>query len=97
MLLGAIGAVTLFVWLVVGSVVWPDIPPRPGDVFGFVWRLFLLPAPFSGPEEAKAYWAAAFIREWPVGYRLLSGVCALVTTGIVGVILVTLRRRFALK
>jgi hypothetical protein len=52
---------------------------------------------FRGADEAKVYWAAKFVREWPIGYRLLSGVCALITTAIAGVILVTLRRRIALK
>lgn len=96
-LFGAILVVTTFLWVMLAQVVWPDIPPRFEDIFAYVWRFFLLPAPFASGDGGKPYWLAAFVTRYPISYVLLCGICALITTGVVGVTLVTFRRRFALK
>lgn len=98
-LLGAILTVTLLLSWWVTSAVWPDIPPSFGDVFAFSSRLFLLPSPFPAGMDggAKVYWVASLLKSAPVTFTLLSAGCAIISTALVGVLAVTLRRRFALK
>ncbi len=95
-LLAALLTTSTALWFVVACALWPDTPPRFGDVVVFTSKLYLLPYPFH-PAGDRPDWVLRLATAQPMFTAAVSSMCALISVGLAGVFAVTLRRRFALK